>query len=74
MDLVTPSIVITEIKASVLRHRLLDRLAGRGDIITPHALAPARAHRIPRFLVAGLDDNREPGTSGWAIFTGGRYV
>lgn len=69
-----PSIVISEIKASLLRHRLLDRLAGRADIITPHALAPALARKIPRFLVAGLDDDREPGMGGWPIFTGGRYV
>lgn len=68
------SIVITEIKASILRNRLLDRLARRTDIVAPDKLAPGLARRIPRFLVAGLDDRRAPGSGGWPVFTGGRYA
>lgn len=68
------SVVITEIKASILRHRLLDRLAGRTDIVAPDKLAPSLARRLPTFLVAGLDDKRAPGSGGWPVFTGGRYA
>ncbi len=68
------SIISTEIKASILRHRLFDRLAGRTDIVDPANLAPALARHIPIFLVAGLDDWREPGTGGWAVLTGGLYA
>lgn len=67
------SIVITEIKATILRHRLLDRLGGRQDIIAPGALSPGLIARIPHFVVAGLDDARAPGKGGWPVFTGGRY-
>lgn len=68
-----PSIVVTEIKATTLRHRFLRRLAGRTDIVSPAALLPSLAGALPRFLVAGLDDAREPGVGGWPVFTGGRY-
>lgn len=68
-----PSILTTEIKASILRHRLFDRLDVRTDIVAPQRLAPSLARRIPRFIVAGLDDAREPGIGGWPVFTGGRY-
>lgn len=67
------SIVVTEIKASILRHRLFDRLDGRKDIVAPRDLSPGLARRIPWFLIAGLDDCRDPGTGGWPVFTGGRY-
>lgn len=67
------SIVVTEIKGSILRHRLLDRLHGRRDIWAPETLPSGLLSRIPRFLVAGLDDARSPGSGGWPIFTGGRY-
>lgn len=67
------SIVVTEIKASILRHRLFDRLEGRKDIVAPDELSPGLAKRIRWFLIAGLDDARDPGTGGWPVFTGGRY-
>jgi hypothetical protein len=68
------SIVTTEIIGLGLRHRLLDRLAGRLDILNPEKLPPALAKRIPHHIVAGLDDDREPGTGGWPVPTGGRYA
>lgn len=68
------SIVTTEVKAAILRHRLFDRLTDRTDIIAAHNLAPGLAHRIAKFIVAGLDDGRHPGTGGWPVPTGGRYA
>ncbi|WP_419809043.1 hypothetical protein [Sphingomonas sp.] len=68
------SIVVTEIKGSILRHRLFDRLAGRRDIVAPEELAPSVIRHLLRFLVAGLDDGRSPGSGGWPVFTGGRYA
>lgn len=68
------SIVITEAKAAVLRNRLFVRLADRTDIIAPRNVPSALAKRIPKFLVAGLDDDRTPGTGGWPVPTGGRYA
>lgn len=68
------SIVVTEIKALALRHRLMDRLDGRIDIVNPAQLRPALANQIKRFLVAGLDNDAEPGAGGWPVPTGGRYA
>lgn len=68
------SIVITEAKAAVLRNRLFVRLADRTDIIAPRNVPPGLAKKIPKFLVAGLDDDHNPGTGGWPVPTGGRYA
>lgn len=67
------SIVVTEIQASILRHRLLDHLNGRADIIAPETVAPELARMLPRFLIAGLDDGRGPGSGGLPAPTGARY-
>lgn len=67
------SIVSAEIKGLILRHRLLDRLGDRMDIVAPDRLPSSLLARIPRFLVAALDDARSPGSGGWPVFTGGRY-
>ncbi len=68
------AIILTELDALALRHRFLDRLAGRPDIVAPRSVAPMLANRIGRFLVAGLDYPGEPGVNGWPVPTGGRYV
>lgn len=68
------AIILTELDALALRHRFLDRLAGRPDIVTPRSVAPMLASRIGRFLVAGLDYASEPGVGGWPVTTGGRYI
>ena len=67
-------IVATEIMALAWRHWLLDRLAGRIDILGSAPLAPELSRRIGRFLVAGLDYAGEPGAEGWPVPTGGRYT
>lgn len=67
------SIVVTEIQASILRHRLLDQLNGRADIVVPDTVTPQLAKIVPRFLIAGLDDDRLPGSGGWPAPTGARY-
>lgn len=68
------SIVVTEIKASLMRQRLLDRLSGRTDIIAPGTVRDSLTRGLARYLVAGVDDDRVPGTGGWPVPTGGRYV
>ncbi|WP_394653116.1 hypothetical protein [uncultured Sphingomonas sp.] len=68
------NIVTNEIEALILRHRLLDRLDGRADIVMPEAVPPLLARQIGRYLVAGLDYPGEPGADGWSVPTGGRYV
>lgn len=68
------SIVLTEIKALALRHRFLDRLNGRADIVAPQLIDPTLARRIGHYLVAGLDYDGEPGMGGWPAPTGGRYI
>lgn len=67
------NVIVTEVKALALRHRLFDRLQNRADICAPDNLAPALTKRTPQFLVAGLDYDVEPGSSGWPVPTGGRY-
>ncbi len=68
------SIILTELNALALRHRYLDRLNGRADIVAPGTINPALIRRISRYLVAGLDYDGEPGMGGWPVPTGGRYV
>lgn len=67
------NVIVTEIKALALRHRLFDGLQNRADIRAPETLAPTLIKRIPQFLVAGLDHSAEPGSGGWPAPTGARY-
>lgn len=68
------SVVVTEIHASILRHRILDQLNGRADIIAPETVSPHLSQILRRFLIAGLDDDRTPGSGGCPAPTGARYA
>ncbi|MDK2766622.1 MAG: hypothetical protein KYX69_02770 [Sphingomonas sp.] len=68
------SIILTELDALALRHRFVDRLNGRADIVAPRTVTPTLSRRIDRYLVSGLDYDGEPGMGGWPVPTGGRYV
>lgn len=68
------SIILTELNALALRHRFLDRLNGRADLVAPQTIPPDLVGRMGRYLVAGLDNDREPGMGGWPVPTGARYV
>lgn len=68
------SIILSELNALALRHRFIDRLHGRADIVAADTIGPVLAWRIERYLVAGLDYDGEPGVGGWPVPTGGRYI